>query len=137
MKRVIFFGLAASMAAAPAAAQSFASKYECVFTRSCSATDGRCGESRVSYELARAGGAWSVTDAFNGTETKVGAGEAMADAVSLRWRAGGTWNNEVALTELVLTPDGAAALTSIGRNDGRLGATVLSGRCEAPSSGDR
>ncbi|MEO1611194.1 MAG: hypothetical protein AAFU55_02385, partial [Pseudomonadota bacterium] len=57
----------------------------------------------------------------------------MEDATSLRWRAGGVWRDELALTEIVLAANGAAALSSIGMADGELGATVMTGRCEKPA----
>ena len=136
MKR---FGLAAAAAAllAPGGALAFSPAYTCVFTTSCSADAGGCEGTKVTYGLKQAGGAWSVMDVYNGQEVKGVAAEAIDDAVSLRWKAGGVWNNELALVEMVLAADGAAAMSAIGRNDGRLGASVLTGRCEAGKAAER
>ena len=106
-----------------------AAEWDCVLTTSCTAGDG-CSSARVSYGLSEADGVWTVRDVYNGTDIADAAVETLDGAVSLRWRAGGVWRDELALAELVVADDGAAAMSSIGMNDGRLGATVLTGRCE-------
>lgn len=113
---------------------ALAAEWNCVLTQSCSVGSG-CASTKVSYGLAERGGGWTVTDVYNGTEIVEVAVERMEGAISLRWRAGGVWRNELALTELVVAEDGAAAMSSIGMNSGRLGATVLTGRCAATKAG--
>ena len=119
---------AALIASSPIAAE--AAEWNCVLTTSCAAETG-CDSTKVSYGLMEAGDDWVVIDVYNGTEIVDAAVERLEDAVSLRWRAGGVWNDELSLAELVVAADGAAAMSSIGMNNGRLGATVLTGRCDA------
>ena len=134
IKRVLICGAVAAMLA-PETGRAFAPSYQCVFKTSCSADAGGCEATKVSYGLARADETWTVFDAYNQSEIDEVRVETMEDAVSLRWRAGGVWRNELALTEIVLMANGQAAMSSIGANDGALGASVLTGRCEEASGG--
>lgn len=111
-----------------------ASTLTCTFTKACSAAAGGCEGTKVSYGLTGEGASWTVTDVFNGVDITNVSVETLDEATSLRWRAGGVWRDELALTEIVLAANGAAALSSIGMNNGDLGATVMTGRCEKPAT---
>ncbi|MEL7465137.1 MAG: hypothetical protein AAFN79_13790 [Pseudomonadota bacterium] len=126
MKPSIVLAALIAAFAAPVAA----SNLNCTFTKTCSPDTGGCDATKVSYGVTSDGGAWTVRDVYNGVDISDLRVETLENATSLRWRAGGLWRDEAALTEIVLAADGAAALSSIGMADGALGATVMTGRCD-------